>query len=118
MAKIHRSQGQRISPFTAARRKNQSLWDQLELLIIPGVLAAGAFFVHDQVAQKQKSNPSVSLAEQVPVFVQPSNQSVQPSINQDLSEAEQINGDQVLLQTRITKYSGSIGQLEDKSVNL
>lgn len=98
MAKIHRSTGQRISQFASARRKNRSAWDQLELLIIPGVLIAGAFFVHDQVAQKQKKI-AASLAKQEVLSTQTSNNLAQSSINSDLPESEQANGEQVLTQT-------------------
>ena len=95
MAKIHRSTGQRISPLASARRTNRSLWDQLELLIIPGVLVAGAFFVHDQLAQKQKRNGAASSAEQTVLSVQPPNQSAQTSINSDLPEGEPIDSEQI-----------------------
>ena len=95
MAKIHRSTGQRISPLAATRRKNRSLWDQLELLIVPGVLVAGVFFVHDQLAQKQKSNGAASSAEQTILSAQRSNQSAQTSLNSDLPEGELIDGEQI-----------------------
>ena len=99
MAKIHRSAGQRIFPLTSARNKNKSLWDQLELLIIPGVLIAGAFFTHDQLDQIQQNSTVAGSAEPEAISIQPLNNSAQSSINQDLLESEQANEAPVLTQT-------------------
>ena len=62
--------------------------------MIPGVLIAGAFFVHDQATQKQKKIAASSAKQEV-LFSQPSPPPEQSSISQELPESEQINGDQV-----------------------
>ena len=63
--------------------------------MIPGVLIAGAFFVHDQVTQKQKRSATSSITQEVLPPSNPSNNAVQALTPPNLLESGVVNGEPI-----------------------